>query len=357
MRAVAGVVFAAVASLAVTFAGAPATKLPPPSFSFTASGSLSGLAAAGARVALAMGCDVRVIDLVRGSKPVRVRPVGDCRSDPFDSGVIDLHLGRATLVATMILAPSPHGESYTLWGGPLPGGPLRALGDAWGWTDSDVPAGWGCAWTIAAGGGVVALAQIPNRLAVDQGLADEPTCPAAASARITLKGAPRTALTVPGSWAILATDGKRLALAQLDDGALPTGQLSLVDLKGKKLPTPRVAAATVRAASDGWLTPPGLILRTSRGISGPGWTIKGLGGYPEAAVAEGRLLYLKRRTIRVRRLRDGVDRALLRLPSSSARLAAGSFGLVIAIGTEANTSLYRLPWRTIDRTLPRASRP
>ena len=330
--------------------GAAASTLPPPSF--TAPGQLLALAAAGSRVAVANDCDIRLADLARGTKPIRIKRVGDCRSDPSESAVDDLYLGRTTLVAQVILAPSPHGESYSLWSGALPAGPLHPLGAAWGWTDSGVQMGYGCDWTVAAGGGSVALAKVPNRHAVDVGLTEKPACPAGAASHIMLKGASRAELTVPGSWTILATDGKRLALAQLDEAGLPTGKLSLVDVGGKPLPTPIVAEAAVKTAYHGWLTPEGLVLETTRGISGPGWTIrdKKVGS---ATVAEGRLLYVKRRTVRVRRLRDGIDRVLVTLPTSQALIAAGSFGLAVAVGANfEKATLYRLPWRTIDRTLP-----
>jgi hypothetical protein len=346
---------AAVLAVTLSFAAAgwsepQAATLPPASF--TAPGQLLALAASGHRIAFASGCDIRVANLIHGSQPTRIKRVGDCRTDPGDSAVDDLSLGSTSLAAQVILAPSPHGESYSLWSGPVPAGPLRPLGGDWGWTDSDVPMGYGCAWTVAAGGGTIALARIPNRLAVDQGLENKPACPAGAASRITLKGASQTGLTVVGSWEILATDGKQLALAELDGEGLPTGKLSLVSASGQPLPTPGVPAATVKAAYHGWLTPEGLILQTTRGISGPGWTIRDpkLGS---ATVAEGRLLYLKGRTIRVRRLRDGLDRLLLTLPAGDALLAAGAFGLAVGLGsTEGTTTIYRLPWRTIDRTLP-----
>ena len=57
--------------------------------------------------------------------------------------------------------------------------------------------------------------------------------------------------------------------------------------------------------------------------------------------------------MRVRRLRDGADRALVRLPTANTLLAGGSFGLAIATGIAQKTYVYRLPWRTIDRTLTR----
>jgi hypothetical protein len=335
---------------AAAVAAAP-SEIPAPSF--VAPGSALALAAAGSRIALATGCDVYVADPRRRSKPVRIPRFGDCRSDESESAVYDVYLGRGTLVAQVILAPSPHGEEYSLWRGPLPRGPLRALGEPWGWTDSSEQAAWGCAWSVAAGGGVVALAEVPNRLAVSAGLAEEPFCPGRGTSRIVLAGTPPSQLTVPGSWSVLATDGKRIALARLAADGAPTGELRVVDRSGKRLAIRPVAASVVRTAGQTWLTPRGLVVSTRRGLSGPGWMITGIGSYPTTTVAEGRVFYVKRRTIRVRRLRDGVDRQLLTLRSSAPLLAAGSFGLAIAIPSEARTPVYRIPWRTIDRTLPR----
>ena len=55
--------------------------------------------------------------------------------------------------------------------------------------------------------------------------------------------------------------------------------------------------------------------------------------------------------MRVRRIRDGRDRLLTGLPVNQAELAAGSFGLAVAVDT-GRVRLYRLPWRTIDGVLP-----
>ena len=55
----------------------------------------------------------------------------------------------------------------------------------------------------------------------------------------------------------------------------------------------------------------------------------------------------------MRRIRTGLDRVLLRLPAGEADLAAGSFGVAIALTAGETVKLYRLPWRTIDRTLTR----
>jgi hypothetical protein len=125
--------------------------------------------------------------------------------------------------------------------------------------------------------------------------------------------------------------------------------LALVDVHGRRLTPPAISAALVKAAIDGWLTPEGLVLETVPGISGPGWTVRTKGA---ATVGSGRVFYVQGRTVRVRRIRGGADRALLRLPTSQALIAAGSFGLAIATGTETATTVYRVPWRTIDRTMP-----
>jgi hypothetical protein len=338
---------AAAAAVALVGSVQP-SALPAPSF--RVDGYPLALAAAGPRVAVATSsCAVRVANFVKGTKPVVVPQPQACRSgDPV--AVDDLWLGRSALVAQTIDAPSPHGEQYALWTGPLPRGPLRRRGSEWGWTDSDVPAGYGCDWSVAAGGGIIALTQVPNRLAVDRDIEATPACPAAAAstAKISLIGAATAQVVIAGSWRILATDGKRLVLARLDALGRPTGELALVDVHGTRLKAPGFSAAVVRAAFDGWLTPQGLVLETAPAISGPGWTVRTQGA---ATVGYGRLFYVQGRTVRVRRIRGGADRALLKLPTSEALIAAGSFGLAIAIGSET-TTVYRVPWSTIDRTLP-----
>jgi hypothetical protein len=332
-------------------AGSPPARLPAPVF--TVSDYSLVLTAAGARVALASGCAVRVADLARGSAPVGLRPVGDCASDPSESAVNGLWLGRSRVVSEVILAPSPHGSSSRIWAGPLPAGPLRPLSGEWGWaeepgTGADV---WGCDQAVASGGGLVALAPVPNWLGVDAGYADKPTCLPKASTPIALDGGVRGRLSVPGSWSVLATDGKRLLLAELAETGRRTGGVELVDREGKQLPAPAIEAATVKAASGGWLTPEGPVLVTKLGVSGPGWAIRGPSLGPPT-LAEGRLFYRKGRTVRLRRIADGVDRALVALPVRNTLLAAGSFGLAVALVTDAKTAVYRLPWRTIDQTLP-----
>src|SRR5205807_10497023 len=149
------------------------------------------LAGSGPRVAVVTSdCIIRVSALAAGRKAVAVEPPAACRNgDPV--GIDGVWLGRSAVAVQTIDAPSPHGESYALWTGPLPRGPLRQRGGDWGWTDSDVPGGYGCAWSVATGGGVIALVQVPNRLAVDAGIDDKPSCPAGPSSRISLSGATR----------------------------------------------------------------------------------------------------------------------------------------------------------------------
>jgi hypothetical protein len=250
----------------------------------------------------------------------------------------------------VIDSPSPHGDTYTYWNGPRPAGPLRQVGGEWGWTDSDVPMGYGCAWSVVAGGGVVAAAQVPNPLAVEQGLESKPACPAKSATSISLQGAARAQMTVAGSWELLATDGKRLALARLDAQGRRTGELSLVGLDGRTLAAPQADATALKTAYRAWLAPEGLVLASGRKLTGPGWTIARADA---ATVGQGRVLYATGRSLRVRRIRGGADRPLVPLPAAaSILLAAGSFGLAVATGDgSGKVALYRLPWRTIDRTL------
>ena len=104
----------------------------------------------------------------------------------------------------------------------------------------------------------------------------------------------------------------------------------------------------VKTAFDGWLAPEGLVLDSRKGLVGPGWTIRGTGA---VTVGEGRVVYTRGRDLRVRRIRGGLDRVLLRLPAGEFDLAAGSFGIAIASPPARGVKLYRLPWRTIDKTL------
>ena len=71
-----------------------------------------------------------------------------------------------------------------------------------------------------------------------------------------------------------------------------------------------------------------------------------------ATVANGRLLYVHGTTLRLRRISDGRDRLLAALPAARAKVAAGSFGLAVALDKRGSAEVYRLPWRTIDAVLP-----
>jgi hypothetical protein len=71
-------------------------------------------------------------------------------------------------------------------------------------------------------------------------------------------------------------------------------------------------------------------------------------------VGSGRLVYVRGRSVRAVRLRDGLDRELLRVPRAGWEVAAGAFGVALAgprAGASATTVVYRLPWRQIDRVL------
>src|SRR5439155_12667873 len=88
----------------------------------------------------------------------------------------ELWLGTTSIAATVAVASGPHGVDLTLWRGFLPAGPFRQFADDWGWTwDGTDPArDYGCAWTVVAGGGVIAAARVPNDL--DSGEVEKPAC-------------------------------------------------------------------------------------------------------------------------------------------------------------------------------------
>ena len=335
--------------VAVAALAAAVVALPPPTF--RVQGDPLSLNGSGPRLAVVTSyCVVRVANFASGGAPVAVRAPAPCRDPEADVATDDVWLARNSIVVQTVDAPSPHGEDFGLWAGPLPRGPLGGVAE-WSWTDSDVPGGYGCAWTVASGGGVIAMAPGPNTLAVDHGMDAKPACPALpdAKTRVRLLGASRASTTVAGSWSVLATDGTRLALASLDRDGYRTGELGLFALDGRRLPTPKIAAATVKAAFRSWLTPEGLVVSTLRGVVTPRWTVREGG---DVAVGYGRVLYVNRRTLFVRRLRGGPARRVTTVPSPAALLAAGSFGVGIATG-ESTARVSRLPWRTIDRVLPR----
>ncbi len=336
------VLAATAAALCILAAPAAAVPLPPATLTL-AGGPPFALAASGPRAVLSAGCAIRVVRLLPPSAPVTVPRFGDC-TPLGDSAVDGLHVGRSTVVAEQYSSPSPHGERFSLWAGALPRGPLRQTGEDWGWTDSDVPSGFGCTLVVIAGGGALSLTPQPNFMGVD----GQAACLPGAQTTIQLRDAARASVTVDGGWATLAFDGRRLALARLGADGKRTGELALVDLDGRPLPPPRFAAAAVTGATNGWLTGQTLILQSPAGIRGPGFSIPGA---RNGTLAQGRLFYQKGRNVRVRRLRDGRDRLLTGLPVNQADLAAGSFGLAVAVDT-GRVRLHRLPWRTIDGVLP-----
>lgn len=355
MRLVLAVVGAVGALTAVAVsAGAAPAPLPKPSFTY--GGSLRGLAAAGSRIAVADYCDIRVLTLPTRTKPKSIRGL-PCAEEGDESLVFDVWLGRRSLMAELLNAPSPHGEEYSLWRGTLALGRLRKL-DEWGWRDDnpDDPA-QGCEYAVAAGGGVLAWTRIPNRLAFEHGApgAEAPTCLSKGPTLIALDGAARTRTRVEGSWTLLGTDAKRLVLSRLDDEGRPTGQLSVVGLDGKPLAAPRVSPATVKIANSGWLTPEGLVLATRKGLAGPGWSIRGVYA---GSVAYGRVFYFRGRALHARWIRGGADRIVLTVPRGSREelVAAGSFGLAVGVQTPKEgdyvTSVYRIGWGAVDAVLP-----
>lgn len=325
-----------------------APGLPPPVFS--AKGYLAALAASGPTTALATAernrCVVRFLHLGTKAKTGLLRPPDPC--DPETEEVIDaLWLGRTAVSAETYDSPSPHGEAFEYLTGPRPG-PLRTSGE-WSWTDSDPPYSFGCAWAVAAGGGVIAAAPAPQRLGWENGLDQQkPACPSHGSTMVKLSGAPGARLIVPGIHAPLATDGKRLLLAELDENGSRTGKLSLLDLAGRPLPAPRVDQELVKIAYSVWLTSDGLVIDSRKGLQGVGWKVPRSGA---VTVGLGRVVYQSGRLLHVHRIEGGPDRVLLALPRARVMLAAGATGVAIATDDETTVRLYRLPWRTIDRTL------
>jgi len=326
----------------VAAAGAAGTGLGPPLLK--GSGQGTALAAAGSQVAGASTCDVRVLTI--GGRPRKLKHVGVCHEDAGDSAVIGLWLGKNAIVEQQVLSPSPHGDTYDLWAG-SPRGALHQVGGEWGWTDSDVPPTYGCDRMVAAGGGLVAITSVPNNLG------DSTACTGHSSTSVVLVGSVNRTQPLDGAWGVLATNGKRLVLARYGTGVDRTGQLGMFDIDGTQLTAPVVAAADVKTASQGWLTPVGLFLDTKRGLVGPASRVL-VKRYSSITIGEGRAVYVRGRTMRVRRLKGGPDRKVMLLPEVDDEVAAGSFGIAVLNGTVSERSaVYRIPWRTIDRVLPR----
>jgi hypothetical protein len=326
-------------------AAAAALALPAPTF--TTAGHLQTLSASGPTAALATNCTVRLLSMTVGTRPSTVAGRLPCGL----TDIVQIGLGGKAVFALVRESPSPHGDRWTLWRASRPIGSWRQVGGAWGWNDSAVPPGFGCLQAVAAGGGVVATAQEANPLAITQGIATGPSCPAGLTTTITLDGTTRPRkLVVRGPWTPLATDGKRLVLARLDPLGQRTGEAQLVDLTGGRLRFTQPARAIVRAATGAWLVPEGLVLRTPTRLVAPRWSV---GTTRAATVGQGRVVYAVGSQLLVRRLRGGLPRLLLRLPAGEVSVAAGSNGVALAIDRGNRVSLYRLPWLTIDKTLTR----
>jgi hypothetical protein len=345
-----GLLLVPTALLAVASA-APAASPALPAPAFVTTGYVPTIAASGSTTVLATassnGCAIRLFRLARSAKPTTVEDPCEPDTEAFIDRV---WLGRGAIAVETVDSPSPHGEFYDYYLGTR-GGSLREQGDGWGWNDSDEPSGSGCRWSVAAGGGVIAAAQGPHRLGYDHGLDQaRPACPSSGSTTIELSGADRPRVVVAGTWRPLAVNGKQVLVAALDKNGDPTGATALVDIESARLLKSSIPSEVARSASRGWLTPDGLVLETRSGVTGPHWAVTENGA---VTVAEGRVLYVNRRILHVRRVRDGVDRVLFALPAGNADIAAGSSGVAITIGNDSGqVRLYRLPWRTIDRTLP-----
>ena len=73
-------------------------------------------------------------------------------------------------------------------------------------------------------------------------------------------------------------------------------------------------------------------------------------------VGEGRVVYKHGRDLRVAPHPRRPRPRAAQLPAGEVILAAGSFGVAIAITAGERVKLYRLPWRTIDKTLTAPNR-
>jgi len=54
----------------------------------------------------------------------------------------------------------------------------------------------------------------------------------------------------------------------------------------------------------------------------------------------------------VQRIRDGADRPLATVPRDGALIAAGSFGLAVALTGRRPAPVYRIGWLSVDAVLP-----
>ena len=291
-----------------------------------------------------MSCDVRVVD--GGARPKLLQRFGFCREDRFDSAVLGLWLGRKTIVEEIIISPSPHGEAYQLWSGPV-GGTLHQIGGEWGWTDSDEPPTFGCDRMVAAGAGALAITPVVNNAGDGTSCATHTTTP------VLLRGSLNRRLDVPGAWGALATNGKRIALAGFDSEGRRTSQLAVIGIDGRRLSSPQLRRQRHPDRVPRVVHARRLFLDTRRGLVGPGSRLL-VGGYDDVTIAEGRAVYCaaascacgdSRRPGPARPEAPSCRRLCRR------RVPGGR-------GTDRNRKQSQralpLPWRTIDAVLPRA---
>ena len=370
-RAAAVAATTALAVLVATAGGAGQAgpvPLPRPIYTNRSDDQLTAMALEGSHLALGVGCRVLNADL---SHAVRFRAqTGSGWCDDQDNPATLLLGSDRTLVVLSLFVD--HGDSYQLWQAPLAGARFTPLGDDWGWYDFPTTR-YGCGESAAAGGGTIVYAQGPNGVGELNGLG------CAAHARTILhvsgRGAPAT-LTLQHSWAVVATDGKRVVLARLDDTAgTTTGEGALLDLTSDKLTPLGAGSPDISATVEPgyvfdplvWLTNRGLVVETNDGFAGSGWSVKAKAD--AATYFDGRLFWLAGRTIWVRRLRDGAQRGLALLPAvprrlvpdTSLYLSSGTSGLVAgtsvfdpdAYSDSVTSRVYLLPWRTVDTVLPR----
>ena len=180
-----------------------------------------------------------------------------------------------------------------------------------------------------------------------------PSCPSRGSTTVELSGAPGARLVVPGVHAPLATDGKRVLLAELDENGARSGRVSLLDLAGKQLsgaarrPGLLAEIRVHRLAADARTR--ARRFASKKGIQGVGWRARRAPARRRWASAGSFTRSGGGCTSTASKA--GQDRLLLMLPRGRTLLAAGSTGVAIATDDDTAARLYRLPRRTIDRTL------
>jgi hypothetical protein len=261
-------VITVVVSAALLAAGAAAARSSAPPKPFAAfPGQLAGLAAAGSRAAVEVnppgsGCYIRVIGFGRGAaaRQIRAHPPG---CDQGFAGSLGVWLGKKSVVTGVDAVPGNGlDESFQLFDAPVTAASLGRYGAEWGDNENDQGV-YGCQIAVASGGGTIALASGPYLS--PNGLSCART--ASASTTIDFLDGSRPSLDVPGSWTVLATDGKQVLLAALAADGTRTGALSIAGLDGATGKPPAVPPAVVRSTLAAWLEPEGLVLGTRAGAS------------------------------------------------------------------------------------------